>query len=68
MGCQMLIDGQWHETPTASLESCGEALIGNLGRNARSGQAYWGGNYLFYSQNQLYRSPDGKAWKPVALQ
>ncbi|SEP93242.1 hypothetical protein SAMN04488038_102254 [Solimonas aquatica] len=65
-GCQVHVGDKWQVTPVGSLAECGRVLI-NVAQKAgaKSSQAYWSGNYLFYSGGQLYTSTNGQDWSTL---
>lgn len=65
-GCQVQIQEQWKVTPVPNMAECGRLLIKSVGKSgAKSGQAYWAGNYLFYTNQQLYHSTNGQDWQTI---
>lgn len=65
IGCQIRTGEAWFVVPAASLQACADMLVRKIGDGVASGQAYWGGNYLFYSEERLYESPDGRSWQEL---
>lgn len=62
-GCQVRVGERWQVVPVASVEECGRVLINIASKaQAKSSQAYWSGNYLFYSNRQLFYSTNGNDW------
>lgn len=62
-GCQVHIGEKWQVTPVSSVEECGRVLVNMAQKSgAKSSQAYWAGNYLFYTNGQLYHSTNGQDW------
>ena len=65
--CQLKdAEEKWHRYLTATINECGAKLADvTVASGAKSGQAYWNRQYVFYSGGVVYQSSDGDRWEPL---